>query len=217
MLCPPMSRHPTSRRALRGFALAAIFAGLTTAGCGSEAPGGVPFTRTDASIPDRVAVEAPAAEVEVRPEAGDGPTDGDGAAEVSEVADASDAEAATPTMVLVTINSPTDNAIVTTQQPFVPLVDVTVTLPPGMGTDDLNAVNGEIWSTEMPPKKLSSNKMTLSSRPGGEVDRVVSYLYNETPFDLSGLESGNYELRVEATTNSGARATAIRTDRKSVV
>src|SRR6266404_4316726 len=193
MLCPPLSRHPTSRRALRGFALAAIFAGLTAAGCSSEAPGGVPFTRTDASIPDRVVVEAPAVEVEVH-EAGDGPTDSDGAtAEVSEVADAvSDAEAPTPTMVLVTINSPADNAVVTTQQPFVPLVDVTVTLPPGMGTDDVNGVNGEIWSTEMPPKKLSSNKMTLSSRPGGEVDRVVSYLYSETPFDLSGLDSGNY-------------------------
>jgi len=54
-----------------------------------------------------------------------------------------------------------------------------------MGTDDLNTVNGEIWSTEKPPTKLSSNKLTLSSRPGSEVDRVVSYLFSETPFDLS--------------------------------
>jgi len=108
--CPPSSHRC---RALAALLSAAFFACLTAAGCGSDPNGGVPFTRTDASIPDRIVVEAPPAEVEVRAETGDGAGDGDGA-EVSEVGDAvSDAETATPTMVLVTINSPNDNAVVT--------------------------------------------------------------------------------------------------------
>jgi hypothetical protein len=87
---------------------------------------------------------------------------------------------------------------------------VSVTIAPGMPNDDLNAVLAELWSTGTAAKSISTTTLTLTSKVGAVMNGVSSYVYAETPVDISALASGVYELRVSATTLGGATGSSVR-------
>ena len=209
----------------------AVIAGVMLAaglpiGCGGDPVAGTPFVRSDSGIPDRIIYDRALGEPEVSDDVagdaatadgldasdGDGATDGEAGDGIDD-GDSADATDATPSQINVSVDLPVDNAIVPTQRPLVPTVSVSVTPGSAATADDVSAVNADVWSTGAGAMMLSTTKLTLTSRPGAEMLGVVNYLYAETPLDLSLLQSGTFELRVKATTNSGASGTATRTFR----
>ncbi|HXI56195.1 MAG TPA: hypothetical protein VNO55_09055 [Polyangia bacterium] len=213
---------------------------VSSLGCGGNQVAGVPYVRSEAGIPDRIIYDHVPGEPEASDavtdadDAGDGggdvvdaAVDGDGAsdgdsAEAMEAGDAAgdatddgdgDAAETAASQVSVSVDVPIDNAIVPTQRPLIPTVSVTVTLAAGTSADDIASVDADVWSTGTGGKKLSTTKLTLTSRPGGDASGVVNYLYAETPLDLTLLQSGTYELRITATTNTGVTGMATRSFR----
>ncbi|HET6148096.1 MAG TPA: hypothetical protein VFH68_11250 [Polyangia bacterium] len=181
---------------------------LLGAGCGGKGIDGTPFQRTDSGIPDIQAQDL---------SRNDTRSDGSGA-DSGTGADRGDAgtadSASTGVVVVVSIDQPGQDDIVPAAQRFVPQVTVTVTVPSGTASDNLDTVVAELWSTGANAKKISTTPLTLTSRIG-TVGNDTSYAYAETPVDVSGLASGAYELRLTATTLGGAKGTAtrgIRTD-----
>jgi len=58
-------------------------------------------------------------------------------------------------------------------------------------------------------KQISTTLLTLTSKVG-TVGSATTYVYAETPVDVSGLPSGAYELHLTATTLGGSTGTAVR-------
>jgi hypothetical protein len=182
------------RRSL--FALVAF-----AAGCGGKGVEGTPFQHTDSGFPDITVHET-----------GRGDTSSDVGSAGGADGGASDSkiDATIPGVtVAVTVDSPADNDIVPAAQRFVPQVTVVVTVPAGGVSDNLDSVVSELWSTGAMGKKISSTPLTLTSKLG-TVGNATTYVYAETPIDVSGLPSGAYELHLAATTLGGTTGTAVR-------
>ncbi len=174
-------------------------------GCGGKGVEGTPFQHTDSGIPDITNHDTGSGDRSADADAGapgaDGKTDGNTDGNI-------DGTIAGVT-VSVSVDSPADNDIVPAAQRFVPQVTVVVTVPAGTVSDNLDTVTAELWSTGTMAKKISSTPLTLTSSAGA-VGTAATYVYAETPVDVSGLVSGNYELHLGATTVSGATGTAVR-------
>jgi hypothetical protein len=175
---------------------------VLAAGCGGKAVEGTPFQHTDSGFPD----------VGVR-DTGAGDTSLDSASDRGGAIDGGSdgkTDAAIPGVtVAVSVDSPADNDIVPTAQRFVPQVTVVVTVPASGVSDNVDTVTADLWSTGAMAKQISSTLLTLTSNAGA-VGTATTYVYAETPVDLSGLASGNYELHLGAKTVSGAIGTAVR-------
>jgi hypothetical protein len=167
------------------------------AGCGGgQTIGGTPFQRTDSGLPDLSLGDAP-------------PPSQDAGASVDAAVDAAAHGDAGGAVVSVAVAVPADDAIAATAQRFVPTVTVGVAAAAGAASNDtLDAVVAELWSTGAGAKKLSSTPLALSSQSAGAA--ATTYVYAETPIDLSALASAAYELHVTATTVAGATGTAVR-------
>jgi hypothetical protein len=173
---------------------------VLAAGCGGKGVEGTPFQHTDSGFPDITARESSGDTSSDRGSAGG--ADG-GATDVR-------TDATIPGVtVVVTVDSPADNDIVPAAQRFVPQVTVVVTVPAGAVSDNLDTVAAELWSTGAMAKKISSTPLTLTSKVG-TVGNATTYVYAETPVDVSGLVSGAYELHLTATTLGGTSGTAVR-------
>ena len=174
---------------------------LGVVGCGSKGIEGTPFQHTDSGFPDIVAPDLGRGETAIS----DATVDrGEGGA-----TDAATDTTLAGVTVTLSVDQPIQDAIVPTAQRFVPTVTVTVTVPSGSVSDELDSLVCELWSTGSPGAKISSTTLTLTSRIGG-TGAGTRYAYAETPVDVSGLVSGAYELRLTAATLSGARGTAVR-------
>jgi hypothetical protein len=174
---------------------------LVAAACGSKGVDGTPFQHTDSGIPDITVHESGS---------GDRSVDGGGAGGSDGGASDAKIDGTIPGVtVTVSVDSPADNDIVPAAQRFVPQVTVVVTVPTGSVSDNLDAVSAELWSTGSMAKKISATLLTLTSKVG-MTGTGTSYVYAETPVDVSGLSSGAYELHVTATTLSGASGTTVR-------
>jgi hypothetical protein len=178
------------------FALVAL-----AAGCGGKGVEGTPFQHTDSGFPDIAAHETGSVDTSSdRGSAGGA----DGGASDSKL------DATIPGVtVAVTVDSPADNDIVPAAQRFVPQVTVVVTVPAGAVSDNLDMVTANLWSTGGIAKQISTTLLTLTSKVG-TVGSATTYVYAETPVDVSGLVSGAYELHVAATTLGGTTGTAVR-------
>jgi hypothetical protein len=174
------------------------------AGAGCSSNGGVngnPFQHMDSGIPDITGFDLPRSDA-----AGDG-TVGDGSpADGTDGGDGAGGGA----MVAVLVDQPVESSVTPTAQRFVPMITVSVTVPAGAASDDLDTVSAELWSTGGMAKKISTTPLTLTSRLGAETSGVTRYVYAETPIDVSALVSGAYELHVTAQTVSGAQGSTVR-------
>ena len=181
--------------------------GLLVSGCGSKGIEGTPFQRTDSGFPDSGFPDLARADANPM----------DGVADAADLADRGavdqgdgGGDAPTPGVtVLVAVDHPAQDDIVPSAQRFVPQVTVTVNQLAGTASDDLDTVIAELWSTGTTAKKVSTTTLTLTSKLGS-LGTSTSYAYAETPVDVSVLVSGAYELRLTATTLSGAKGTTVR-------
>jgi hypothetical protein len=180
---------------------------VLAAGCGGKGVEGTPFQQTDSGFPDITAHDTGSRSDTASDlgAAGSGGSDGG-------TSDGKLDGTIPGVTVAVSVDSPADNDIVPAAQRFVPQVTVVVTVPSGAVSDNLDTVVAELWSTAGMAKKISSTSLTLTSKLG-MVGAGTSYVYAETPVDVSGLVSGAYELHLTATTLSGASGTAVRTFR----
>jgi len=191
------------RSGLRWLCLVALLA----AGCGSKGIDGTPFQRTDSGIPDIQSPDVPRSDTRLDLGGADSGADGPGAG--ADLGDAAADTAIAGVLVVISVDEPGQDDIVPAAQRFVPQVTVTVTVPSGTVSDNLDSLIAELWSTGTGAKKISTTPLTLTSKLG-TVGNDTSYVYAETPVDISGLASGAYELRLTATTLSGVKGTATR-------
>jgi hypothetical protein len=174
---------------------------VLAAACGGKGVEGTPFQHTDSGFPDTTARETGG---------GDTPSDHGSAGGADGGASDARTDAAIPGVtVAVTVDSPADNDIVPSAQRFVPQVTVVVSIPAGTVSDNLDAVTANLWSTGAMAKQISTTQLTLTSNVG-TIGNATTYVYAETPVDLSGLPSGAYELHLTATTLGGTTGTAVR-------
>ena len=193
--------RPTRLSTRRWASLVALLA----AGCGSKGIDGTPFQRTDSGIPDIQASEVPRNDTRSDVGGADAPADAG-----TDLGDGGASDTAIPgVMVVVSVDQPAQDEIVPAAQRFVPQATVTVTVPSGTVSDDLDTLITELWSTGTSAKKISTTALTLTSKLG-TTGTSTSYAYAETPIDISGLVSGAYELRLTATTLSGVKGTVVR-------
>jgi hypothetical protein len=181
---------------------------LVGAGCGSKGIDGTPFQKGDSGIPDVQPFEVARGDTHA-----DGVVGADGQGDTGarpDLGDAGSTDAAIPGVtVQVSPDQPTQDAIVPAAQRFVPTVTVTVTVPTGSVSDNLDTVVAELWSTGGGAKKISTTTLTLTSKLGS-VGNDTIYVYAETPIDVSALVSGAYELHLTATTLGGSKGTSVR-------
>jgi hypothetical protein len=174
------------------------------AGCGGKGVEGTPFQQTDSGFPDVTAHDT-GSRSDTSSDVVTGGADGG-------ASDGKNDSTLPGVTVAVSVDSPANNDIVPAAQRFVPQVTVVVTVPAGAVSDNLDTVVAELWSTGGMAKKISTTPLTLTSKIG-MVGSGTSYVYAETPVDVSGLVSGAYELHLTATTLSGASGMAVRTFR----
>lgn len=198
---------PHTSRSVRdlGLVLAGVVLG---AGCtgGSTASLPPPVGNNDSGVKEREIPEAGANDG-----GGGGGTDGGSGTDGGPGVDASGRATVT-----VDIVAPKVDAIVPLRLRWIPEVVVTVKTLSGPD-DDLSDVTADVL--DKTKKVVTTKKLALTERTAGATKTFI-YRYSETPIDAATLLSGNYELRVTATTvggNKGVATVAFRGDAGPII
>jgi hypothetical protein len=149
-------------------------------------------------VPDRVVSDANFLEGGGNSaDAGDGST-GDGGSEDGPTD-------AAGTIITIAIVAPQAAAVVGVKARFAPQVDVTVTTVAGRPNDTLDEVSANLTDLAS-GKKVGSIKMNQVGQQVLPESTVVTYHFADTPIDVAGLDSGNYQLDIHAKTKGAIEA-----------
>src|SRR5688572_30016385 len=175
-----------------------VAAGVVVGGaCGGGGDKSPPATGSDGGLPGRVISDA---DLVADAPVADGPQDavafrGDSAGDAAGL------------QIAIVITVPKAAGVVPAAQRFTPEADVTVDSPSFRAEDTLGEVSATL--IELPARKRLGNvKMNQVSRQTRPESNAIVYRFADTPLDLTGAASGNYELQVVARTQGGAEAQA---------